>query len=260
MDFKRAVLDFSVENGRPFLGMGDWVNNDNDVQACIDVLRVDLSSFGVQLMTACKKHHKEIFVGNDKSITDHLLEELIQWKLLEISFNPFKSSNSAENWKKMNALLAKDLSLDNERSHGEISLHLQAVALLRGQLLTSETEHEIDPKIMGTLVSKLQEASCHDDNGQDIAVRLWREISTRWHLQYETDPRSLSWNDLKISTAKNLARFKPESAAFTAQRPRLAPVAPPGLALAATQEQISNVAWQAQSDRESQRTQGRFED
>eukprot|EP00961_Rhodomonas_salina_P088126 1185190-Rhodomonas_salina.1 len=44
---------------------------------------MELWSFSIQVKTAAQLHHSECFVGNGPLVTNHLLCEIIEWKLLE---------------------------------------------------------------------------------------------------------------------------------------------------------------------------------
>eukprot|EP00961_Rhodomonas_salina_P039818 535404-Rhodomonas_salina.1 len=51
-----------------------------------------LASFGLQIADACKRHWSNVFTCTDSLIKRHPFRQLIEWKLLEHSFNLFKKS------------------------------------------------------------------------------------------------------------------------------------------------------------------------
>eukprot|EP00961_Rhodomonas_salina_P253570 3426783-Rhodomonas_salina.1 len=76
--------------GKQFFNL-DPMQNVDDLWRAHGLLHLDWASFGAQIKTAAQEHHCDIFVGNDCRISKHLLHELIKWKLLELSFDPFKA-------------------------------------------------------------------------------------------------------------------------------------------------------------------------
>eukprot|EP00961_Rhodomonas_salina_P044809 601687-Rhodomonas_salina.1 len=90
-------------------------------------------------------------------INEHPLRKLIEWKLLELSFNPFNASAPTGLWISLNKLVGKELFLDPDF----ILQHLALITLLCTQISVSciaSCTKDINLKILCMLITKLQEA------------------------------------------------------------------------------------------------------
>eukprot|EP00961_Rhodomonas_salina_P149614 2014209-Rhodomonas_salina.1 len=142
--------------GKQFFNL-DLMQNVDDLWRAHGLLCLDLASFGAQIKTAAQEHHCNIFVGNDHWISKHQLRELIKWKLLELSFDPFKDLSANTHWATLQALVAQDHNLNAD----EITPHFAAISVLRSQIMvssTSTTNESIKERVVGILIDKLQEA------------------------------------------------------------------------------------------------------
>eukprot|EP00961_Rhodomonas_salina_P202907 2737398-Rhodomonas_salina.3 len=111
LHFNQAIVALALlcHSGKKF-GTLD-TNTEKGVYNTVDVLKMDLASFGIQIENSAQTHHSECFVGNGPLVTDHPLREVIEWKLLEQAINPFKSSVPNSPWTKLQAAIQKDLQL-----------------------------------------------------------------------------------------------------------------------------------------------------
>mmetsp|Transcript_3498 Transcript_3498/g.5062 ORF Transcript_3498/g.5062 Transcript_3498/m.5062 type:complete len:174 (-) Transcript_3498:3069-3590(-) len=89
--FKRKIVEFAVACGREFRWDYPVANNEKTKQA-FDRIKLNLSSFGLQIQTAARVHRSNVFIANDKQIKEHPLHCIIEWHLLEKSFNQHKKS------------------------------------------------------------------------------------------------------------------------------------------------------------------------
>eukprot|EP00961_Rhodomonas_salina_P190162 2565586-Rhodomonas_salina.1 len=100
VQFNRTVIAaLATLCGKNFQRL-DYMNVKVDLWKAVSSLRLDLSSFGLQVKNACKAHHSNVFLNNDSTVTLHLLREIIEWKLLELSFNPsgYKALAAGNDW------------------------------------------------------------------------------------------------------------------------------------------------------------------
>eukprot|EP00961_Rhodomonas_salina_P095281 1282006-Rhodomonas_salina.1 len=77
-----------------------------------------------------------------------------------------------------------DLSLGFD----SLSSHMVRIALLHNKAVSYSSEQDIDSKILGTLIKKLQEA---DGDESLLPVSIWRAASTKWYTDYQKDPSSV---------------------------------------------------------------------
>eukprot|EP00961_Rhodomonas_salina_P008242 111903-Rhodomonas_salina.3 len=91
IEFKLAVVMFAALNWKDFraadLNASDLITNVH-----FKTIDTQLASFGLQIADACKRHRSSVFTCTDSLIKKHPFRQLIEWKLLEHSFNPFKKS------------------------------------------------------------------------------------------------------------------------------------------------------------------------
>eukprot|EP00961_Rhodomonas_salina_P029425 396776-Rhodomonas_salina.1 len=131
--FNQAVVALALLYGKRF-GAID-INTERGFFNAVDVLKMDLASFGIQIKKAAQMHHSECFVGNGPLITKHPL-------------------------RKLQAEIQKDLQLTVR----VIDAHMQEISVLCTQsiIIAQETEQNavrsLDSKIMPTLIGKLQMA------------------------------------------------------------------------------------------------------
>eukprot|EP00961_Rhodomonas_salina_P293718 3933979-Rhodomonas_salina.1 len=194
---------------------------------------------------ACKTHHSNVFLANNSTITAHPLREVIEWKLLELSFNPFKASSAENNWVELQEAIMIDLSLNFD----SLTSHMAHITLLHNKAVSCSSEQDIDSKIFGTLIKKLQEA---DGDESLLPVRIWRAASTKWYTNHQKDLSSVQWSELKLAVSKELLWFKSPDSSSSSKRPKLHPPVPPGVAFPAISAgAIYDIAMQAISDQRS---------
>eukprot|EP00961_Rhodomonas_salina_P057563 773501-Rhodomonas_salina.2 len=75
------------------------------------------------------------------------------------------------------------------------------IALLSNTAVSGFSEQDIDSKILGTLIKKLQEA---DRDESLLPVRIWRAASTKWFTDYQKDQSLVPWSKLKLAVSKEL--------------------------------------------------------
>lgn len=154
-------------------------NTNQGINDAVDLLKMELASFGIQVKNAAQLHHSECFVGNSPCITEHPLHEVIEWKLLEQAINPFKTSAPNSLWTKLQAVIQKDFFLVIH----SINLHMQEISVLCTQsiIIAEETEHNaarsLDCKTTPMLIGKLQMA---EGNETLAEVKLWHSASICW--------------------------------------------------------------------------------
>eukprot|EP00961_Rhodomonas_salina_P190317 2567793-Rhodomonas_salina.1 len=249
--FNHAVIALASLCGKNFQPL-DYLNVDADLWKAIASLRLDLSSFGLQIKNACKAHHSDAFSANDVSITTHPLREIIKWNLLEISFNPFKTSSAGNDWVELQEAIMIDLSLDFD----SLTAHMARVSLLCNKSVSGSSEQDIYSKILGTLIKKLQEAEGYESLR---TVRIWRAVSTQWYTDsdHQKDPSSVPWNVLKLTVSKELLCFKGSESFSNSKRPKLNTSVPPGVAFPAfSAKEMYDVAMQAITNQCAARTSG----
>eukprot|EP00961_Rhodomonas_salina_P273448 3695012-Rhodomonas_salina.1 len=81
VQFNCAVIALAALCGKNFQRL-NYMNVEADLWKAVSSLRLDLSSFGLQVKNACKTHHSNVFLNNYSTVTLHPLREIIEWKLL----------------------------------------------------------------------------------------------------------------------------------------------------------------------------------
>eukprot|EP00961_Rhodomonas_salina_P283596 3833021-Rhodomonas_salina.1 len=120
------------------------------------------------------------------------------------------------------------------------------IAFLCNKAVSGSSEQDIDSKILGNLIKKLQEA---DRDEFLLPVRIWRAASTKWYTDYQKDPSLVPWSELKLAVSKELLQFKSPDSSSSSKHPKLQPSVPPGVAFPAiSTDVIYDVAMQAISD------------
>eukprot|EP00961_Rhodomonas_salina_P295935 3935900-Rhodomonas_salina.1 len=89
IEFKEAVVTFAALHWKEFR-TADPIVNDLITNMNYKTIDTQLAGFGLQIADACKRHWSNIFASTDSLIKRHPFRPLIEWKLLEHSFNPFK--------------------------------------------------------------------------------------------------------------------------------------------------------------------------
>eukprot|EP00961_Rhodomonas_salina_P188035 2537724-Rhodomonas_salina.1 len=183
--FNRAVVGLVSLCGKNFQLL-DFMNVYTDLWKAVASLCLDLSSFGLQIKNACKTHHSNVFLANDLTITAHQLRE---------------ASSAGNDWVELQEAIMVDLSLYFD----SLTSHMACIALLRNKAVSCSSEQDIDSKILGTLIKKLQEA--YGDESL-LPVRIWRAASTKWYTNHQKDPSLVQWSELKLAVSKELLWFK----------------------------------------------------
>eukprot|EP00961_Rhodomonas_salina_P125294 1688184-Rhodomonas_salina.1 len=100
------------------------------------------------------------------------------------------------------------------------------IAIACNELVSDKSADKIDNQMIGSLVKKLMEAS---GNVNIVAVQLWRAVAIGWYNAWEANPNVYmsESTELKLNVVQQLSHFE------STKHPKLTPVAPPGVALAA---------------------------
>eukprot|EP00961_Rhodomonas_salina_P250868 3391171-Rhodomonas_salina.1 len=99
-----------------------------------------LASFRLQIADACKRHWSNVFAGTDSLFKKHPFRPLIEWKLLEQSFNPFKKSAEERYFAELAELAVAPIKLDFE----SLTAHMSDITAVRNNLLTTKDPDAVD--------------------------------------------------------------------------------------------------------------------
>eukprot|EP00961_Rhodomonas_salina_P094433 1270896-Rhodomonas_salina.1 len=75
LEYNQAVVALELLCGKRFGAIN--INTERGVFNAIDVLKMDLASFGIQIKNAAQMHHSECFVGNGQLVTNHGINRLV---------------------------------------------------------------------------------------------------------------------------------------------------------------------------------------
>ena len=233
--FKTKVVEFAVRAGRSFR----WDDPTSTPQRTNDAyafLKQDLASFRTQILASCSRHCVDVFSGNDKKIIEHPLRVFIEWQLLEKWFNPFAGIVDNLDWKELDKLIAKDLTLN----HDVLTQHMRDISLVRNNLLMHHPASSVDSKFMLTLLDQLKRAKGSENN---IDARMeWVAEAANWSNSYKHD-KSLTWEVLRDNVCVQAENWK-HSSSNPSKRPRLQADTPPGVSLY-TEADVSYIVQQA---------------
>jgi len=233
--FKTKVVEFAVRAGRSFR----WDDPTATAQRTNDAyafLKQDLASFRTQILASCSRHCVDVFSGNDKKIIEHPLRVFIEWQLLEKWFNPFAGIVDNLDWKELDKLIAKDLTLN----HDVLTQHMRDISLVRNNLLMHHPASSVDSKFMLTLLDQLKRAKGSENN---IDARMeWVAEAANWSNSYKHD-KSLTWEVLRDNVCVQAENWK-SSSSNSSKRPRLQADTPPGVSLY-TEADVSYIVQQA---------------
>eukprot|EP00961_Rhodomonas_salina_P077799 1044028-Rhodomonas_salina.1 len=160
LTFNQAIVALASLCGKSFGAIN--TNTDKGIFDVVDVLKMKLTSFGIQVKNAAQLHHSKCFVGNGQLVTNHLLLEIIEWKLLEQAINPSSRSATCVH---------------------AIYEHMQEISVLRTQsiIISEESEQNaaksLDCKIMPMLIGKLQMADSGDESLAELKVGVAQGLS-----------------------------------------------------------------------------------
>eukprot|EP00961_Rhodomonas_salina_P039820 535405-Rhodomonas_salina.1 len=198
-----------------------------------------LASFGLQIADACKRHQSNVFACTDSLIKRHPFRLLIEWKLLEHSFNPFKKSAEEQYFAGLAELAVAPVELEFE----SLTSHMSDITAVRNNLLTTRDSDSVDCTFFGALLKKLK--SCAGP-ANDPRSMEWTILAVKWEQALTTDPKSLPWNTLKMEVDKAAMEWGGSSGQKrrTPERPRLTPQTPPGVVLY-TWEQVQDFGYAA---------------
>eukprot|EP00961_Rhodomonas_salina_P081841 1100133-Rhodomonas_salina.2 len=113
MEFKHAAVAFAAANRKEF-STADPIATDVITNANYKILDTQLASLGLQIADACKRHWSNVFTCTDSLIKKHPFRLLIEWKLLEHSFNPFKKSAEEQCFVELAKLAVAPVELEFE--------------------------------------------------------------------------------------------------------------------------------------------------
>ena len=90
-------------------------------------MKAHLDSFGLQISKAASKYSRDIFVGNDHRISQHPFRALLEYNLLELSFELFKQSSGLKSWEDLIAIVGLDVNIEPTSALTEHMLEITIV-------------------------------------------------------------------------------------------------------------------------------------
>eukprot|EP00961_Rhodomonas_salina_P136894 1841357-Rhodomonas_salina.1 len=194
IEFKRAVVTFAALNWKDFRA-ADQSPHASDLITNVHFKTIDtqLASFGLQIADACKRHRSNVFActASDSLIKKHPFRPLIEWKLLEHSFNPFKKSAEESYFAELAELAVAQIELDFE----SLTAHMRDITAVRNNLLTTKDPDSVYGTFFGALLKKLKACVGPACNPRSME---WTILAVKWEQARTTDPKSLPWNMLKM--------------------------------------------------------------
>eukprot|EP00961_Rhodomonas_salina_P239175 3231182-Rhodomonas_salina.1 len=113
MEFKCAAVAFAAANGKEFC-TADPTATDVITNTNYKIFDTQLASFRLQIADECKQHWSNVFASTDSLIKKHPFRPLIEWKLLEHSFTPFKKSAEEQYFAELAELAVAPVELEFE--------------------------------------------------------------------------------------------------------------------------------------------------
>eukprot|EP00961_Rhodomonas_salina_P032586 439552-Rhodomonas_salina.1 len=103
----------ATADGKEF-SKDDPISTDLITNANYKTVDMQLASFGLQIVDTCKRHCSNVLAGTNSLIKNHPFRQLIEWKLLELSFNLFKKSAEEQYFADLAELAAVPITLEFE--------------------------------------------------------------------------------------------------------------------------------------------------
>eukprot|EP00961_Rhodomonas_salina_P202784 2735654-Rhodomonas_salina.1 len=190
IEFKLAVVTFAALNGKD-VRAADPNASDLIMNVHFKTIDTQLASFRLQIADACKRHRSNVFAGTDSLIKKHPFRQLIEWKLLEHSFNQFKKSAEEHYFAELAELAVAPIELDFE----SLTTHMCDITAVCNNLLTMKDPDAVNRTFFGTLLKKLK--ACVGPAGDRRSME-WTILAVKWEQACTTDQKSLPWNTLKM--------------------------------------------------------------
>ena len=175
-------------------------------------------------------------------LADWLLRPILEWKIIESSYNPVKASaDAATFWSNLNAALACSIFLEPNF----LRQWMKDIATPHNELIRLQPAATVDSAIIGRVLTPLINS---DDNQPNH--KLWSMQALKWEETYQENPTKLPWPLLKskiITLASKCEKDTKTGMTNPQKRPRLSPAVPAGMALTAQdfQDERFELAFQA---------------
>lgn len=190
-EFQQAVIRLAVTAGRRYTE--DQPTADTFFEANYDLIVSEVTSFGQQIQRAAKRWHSKVFTQAE--LADWPLRPVLEWKTIELTYNPTKASGDAATfWANLNSALAQPVSLDPNF----LRQWMKDISNPRNELIRMQPATTVDSSIISRVLGPLIKSDDSQPNH-----KLWSLQALKWEETYQEDPSKLGWLMLK-SKIQNL--------------------------------------------------------
>jgi len=228
--YKTQIVQLAAKAGKHFADANPTVD-DQHTLANYNIVEIEITSFGGQVFDNAKEHFATVFT--DASRKDMPMKPLIEWNIIQRLINPKAASDPTKAWNELSRLVQLQPTL----TESWLTDWISQISKHRSDLLVNRGSDTVDSLIIPNVISRIKNVQVD----MTIIDNLnWKLEAANWHRDYQRNPNAITWETLKaniilqIGDNKNLLSTPEPNVG--AQRPRLHPAAPQGMALAADVE------------------------